>query len=97
MASRFSCAADAVRSTRDALDDLVPGWFAQNFSEGFFHAPIRSGQLWLAAADGAAAFVDTGDIADVAGGSADRGRARRWVYELSGPRALTVSEATMPC
>ena len=83
---------DAVRSIGVRWTILRPGWFAQNFSEGFFHAPIRSGELRLAAGDGAAAFVDTGDIADVAVAALTEDGHAGEVYELSGPRALTVSE-----
>ncbi|MEV4280361.1 NAD(P)H-binding protein [Actinoplanes xinjiangensis] len=84
---------DALRSTGVGWTILRPGWFAQNFSEGFFHAPILGGELRLAAGDGAAAFVDTGDIADVAVAALTEDGHAGEVYELSGPRALTVSEA----
>ncbi len=83
----------AVRSTGMRWTILRPGWFAQNFSEGFFHAPIRHGELRLAAGDGAAAFVDTRDIADVAVAALTEDGHAGEVYELSGPRALTVTEA----
>ncbi|MGW6913929.1 SDR family oxidoreductase, partial [Kitasatospora sp. NPDC054939] len=42
-----------------------PGWFAQNFSEGFFADAVRAGELRLPAGDGAASFVDAEDIAAV--------------------------------
>ncbi|SQE00299.1 conserved hypothetical protein [Parafrankia sp. Ea1.12] len=84
---------DAVRSTGMRWTILRPGWFAQNFSEGFFHASIQRGELRLAAGDGAAAFVDTRDIADVAVAALTEDNHAGRTYELSGPRALTFSEA----
>ena len=84
---------EAVRSTGMRWTILRPGWFAQNFSEGFFRAPILEGELRLPAGDGAAAFVDTGDIADVAVAALTGDGHAGEVYELSGPRALTFGEA----
>ncbi|MCD0449136.1 NAD(P)H-binding protein [Actinocorallia sp. API 0066] len=84
---------EAVRASGVPWTILRPGWFAQNFSEGFFLDPVRAGEVRLAAGDGAAAFVDTGDIADVAVAAlTEEGHAGE-VYELSGPRALTLAEA----
>ncbi|MEW2354583.1 NAD(P)H-binding protein [Spirillospora sp. NPDC029432] len=70
-----------------------PGWFAQNFSEGFFADAVRAGELRLPAGDGAAAFVDAEDIAAVVVAAlTEDGHAGR-IYELSGPRAVTLTEA----
>ena len=70
-----------------------PGWFAQNFSEGFFADAVRAGELRLPAGDGAASFVDAEDIAAVVVAAlTGEGHAGR-VYELSGPRAVTLAEA----
>ncbi|TDD72342.1 SDR family NAD(P)-dependent oxidoreductase [Jiangella aurantiaca] len=72
---------------------LRPGWFAQNFSEGFFRDAVLAGDLRLPAGDGAASFVDADDIAAVAVAALiDDGHVGQ-TYELSGPRALTMSEA----
>ncbi|SEG99895.1 Uncharacterized conserved protein YbjT, contains NAD(P)-binding and DUF2867 domains [Nonomuraea solani] len=83
----------AVRGSGLAWTILRPGWFAQNFSEGFFRDAVLAGELRLPAAGGAASFVDAADIADVAvaalTGDGHEGR----TYELSGPRALTIAEA----
>ena len=83
---------DAVRALRIGWTILRPAWFAQNFSEGFFRDAVRTGDLRLAAGDGAAAFVDAEDIADVAvaalTGDGHEGR----TYELSGPRALRMAD-----
>ncbi|MEU9605228.1 NAD(P)H-binding protein [Streptomyces sp. NPDC048057] len=83
----------AVRATRSPEWTVVrPGWFAQNFSEGFFLDAVRSGELKLPGGDGAASFVDAEDIAAVAVAAlTEDGHAGR-TYELSGPRALTLGE-----
>ncbi|MEV0387426.1 NAD(P)H-binding protein [Nonomuraea sp. NPDC050643] len=83
----------AVRASALSWTILRPGWFAQNFSEGFFRDAVLSGELRLPAGDGAASFVDADDIADVAVAAlTGDGHAGR-TYELSGPRALTIAEA----
>ncbi|WP_280251745.1 NAD(P)H-binding protein [Nocardia abscessus] len=70
-----------------------PGWFAQNFSEGFFADAIRAGELRLPAGDGAASFVDAEDIAAVVVAALTEDRHVGEIYELSGPRAVTLAEA----
>jgi uncharacterized protein YbjT (DUF2867 family) len=70
-----------------------PGWFAQNFSEGFFADTVRAGELRLPAGDGAAAFVDAEDIAAVVVAALTQDRHAGQIYELSGPRAVTLAEA----
>ncbi|MFE7126191.1 NAD(P)H-binding protein [Streptomyces sp. NPDC057617] len=84
---------EAVRASGMPWTVLRPGWFAQNFSEGAFRDEVAAGELGLYAGDGAASFVDAEDVAAVAvaalTGPGHEGR----VYELSGPRALTVDEA----
>jgi uncharacterized protein YbjT (DUF2867 family) len=70
-----------------------PGWFAQNFSEGFFADAIRAGELRLPAGDGAASFVDAEDIAAVVVAALTEDRHAGQIYELSGPRAVTLTEA----
>ncbi|MUN36276.1 NAD(P)H-binding protein [Actinomadura litoris] len=70
-----------------------PGWFAQNFSEGFFAEAVRAGELRLPGGDGAASFVDAEDIAAlVVAALTGDGHSGR-IYELSGPRAVTLEEA----
>ncbi|GAA3617848.1 NAD(P)H-binding protein [Nonomuraea rosea] len=82
---------DAVRGSGLPWTILRPGWFAQNFSEGFFREAVLAGELRLPAGDGAASFVDAADIADVAVAAlTEDGHAGR-TYELSGPRALTMA------
>ncbi|TDC54175.1 SDR family NAD(P)-dependent oxidoreductase [Jiangella ureilytica] len=83
----------ALRSSPVDWTILRPGWFAQNFSEGFFRDAVLAGDLRLPAGDGATSFVDAGDIAAVAVAAlTEHGHAGQ-TYELSGPRALTMAEA----
>ncbi|WP_243794631.1 NAD(P)H-binding protein [Saccharopolyspora gloriosae] len=70
-----------------------PGWFAQNFSEGFFGDAIRAGELRLPGGDGAVSFIDAEDIAAVVVAALTEDGHSGQIYELSGPRALTLAEA----
>ncbi|XVS67523.1 NAD(P)H-binding protein [Actinosynnema sp. CA-299493] len=72
---------------------LRPGWFMQNFDEGFFRDDVLRGELRLAAADGSAAFVDAEDIGEVAAAALTEDGHSGRVYDLTGPRALTFHEA----
>ncbi|MFG1707040.1 NAD(P)H-binding protein [Nonomuraea sp. M3C6] len=84
---------DAVRSCGLAWTILRPGWFAQNFSEGFFRDAVLTGEVRLPAGDGAVSFVDAEDIAAVAVAALTENGHEGQTYELSGPRALTIAEA----
>ncbi|MEO3829952.1 NAD(P)H-binding protein [Actinomadura sp. B10D3] len=84
---------DAVRDSGLEWTISRPGWFAQNFSEGFFADAVRAGELRLPAGDGAAAFVDAEDIAAVVVAALTEDRHAGQIYELSGPRAVTLTEA----
>ena len=71
---------------------LRPAWFMQNFSETFLK-PV-DGVIAVPTADGSEAFIDAEDIATVAAETltsldAHAGAA----YALTGPEAMTVSEA----
>lgn len=87
-------AEQAVTSAGPQWTIVRPNWFAQNFSEAFWLPGILAGSLRLPTGDGATAFVDAEDIADVATaaltGDGHHGRA----YVLTGPRAVTFGEAT---
>ncbi|WP_026119167.1 NAD(P)H-binding protein [Nocardiopsis ganjiahuensis] len=72
---------------------LRPGWFAQNFDEGFLTDGLSTGVLRIPAGDGAAAWIDAEDIAAVAVAALTEPGHHGRTYELSGPRALTVAEA----
>jgi uncharacterized protein YbjT (DUF2867 family) len=73
---------------------LHPSWFAQNFTEGPWKNAVRSGTLALPAGDGRTPFVDAGDIADVATAALTTADHNGRTYELTGPEAITFTEAT---
>ncbi|MFD3684007.1 NAD(P)H-binding protein [Nocardiopsis sp. NPDC058631] len=85
-------AEDAVVASGLEWTLLRPGWYSQNFDEGFLADLVRSGEMRLPTGDGAASFVDVEDIAEVAVAAlTGTGHAGR-IYELSGPSALTMAE-----
>jgi uncharacterized protein YbjT (DUF2867 family) len=86
-------AEDALKVSGADWTILRCSWFAQNFDEGFFLDGIRSGVLALPARPIPEPFVDVEDIADVAAAAfTEPGHSGR-LYEISGPRALTFSQA----
>jgi uncharacterized protein YbjT (DUF2867 family) len=71
---------------------LRPAWFMQNFSETFLK-PV-DGVITVPTADGSEAFIDAEDIAAVAAETLANPDAHAGgAYALTGPEALTVSEA----
>ena len=67
-------------------------WFNQNFSEGAFVDMVLAGHIQLPAAAAPEPFVDAGDIADVAVAAlTEEGHAGE-VYEVTGPRLMTLEE-----
>jgi uncharacterized protein YbjT (DUF2867 family) len=73
---------------------LRPSWFMQNFSETFLK-PIN-GAIMVPTGNGSEAFIDTEDIAAVAATTlADPTTHAAAAYSLTGPQALTVSEAAV--
>jgi uncharacterized protein YbjT (DUF2867 family) len=68
-------------------------FFQQNFSEGFVLDPILAGEVALPIRPVGEPFVDAEDIADVAVAALTDDRHVGQLYELTGPRALTFSEA----
>lgn len=67
-------------------------WFNQNFSEGAFVDMVQAGQITLPAVDTPEPFVDVDDIAEVAVVAlTELGHAGQ-VYEVTGPRMLTLAE-----
>ena len=68
-------------------------WFMQNFSEGDFLGQVLSGEVTLPAGDMVEPFVDADDIADVAVAALTEDGHVGELYELTGPRLLTFSEA----
>jgi uncharacterized protein YbjT (DUF2867 family) len=73
---------------------LRPTAFAQNFSEGFLLSGIlEADTVVTATGDGTVAFVDADDIAAVAAAALSEGGHDGAAYAITGPEALTFSEA----
>ena len=70
-------------------------WFMQNFSEGEFLGMVLGGTIALPAADVAEPFVDVNDIADVAVAALTEKTHNGQIYEVTGPRLLTMSEVAL--
>jgi uncharacterized protein YbjT (DUF2867 family) len=86
-------AAQAVRDTGVEVTTLRSTWFSQNFSESYFLDGLLAGELALPAGDTPEPFVDADDIADIAVAAlTDDGHVGE-IYELTGPRLLTVADA----
>jgi len=67
-------------------------WFNQNFSEGAFVEMVQAGQITLPDVETPEPFVDADDIAEVAVTAlAEPGHAGE-VYEVTGPRMLTLAD-----
>jgi uncharacterized protein YbjT (DUF2867 family) len=68
-------------------------WFMQNFSEDYMLEHVLSGEIRLPAGEVPTPFLDADDIAEVAVAAlTDEGHAGQ-LYELTGPRSLTFTEA----
>lgn len=68
-------------------------WFNQNFSEGAFLPMVLAGEIALPAGDVPEPFVDADDIADVAAAALTEDGHQGEIYEVTGPRLLTLAEA----
>ncbi|MBW8813204.1 MAG: NmrA family NAD(P)-binding protein [Caulobacterales bacterium] len=68
-------------------------WFAQNFSEGYLVEGVMAGEIALPAGDVPEPFVDADDIAEVAVAALTDPRHLGQAYEVTGPRALTFTQA----
>jgi uncharacterized protein YbjT (DUF2867 family) len=68
------------------------GWFAQNFSEGEFLPMVLNGAITLPAGVIPEPWIDINDIADVAVAALTEPGHDGEVYEVTGPRALTLEE-----
>ena len=67
-------------------------WFHQNFSEGAFVEMVQAGQITLPDVETPEPFVDVDDIADVAVAALTQSGHTGEVYEVTGPRMLTLVE-----
>jgi uncharacterized protein YbjT (DUF2867 family) len=84
----------AVRGAGVTWTILRASWFAQNFSEFFLLDGVLSGVVALPSPDVPEPFVDVDDIADAAVAALTDDRHAGRIHELTGPRALTFTEAT---
>lgn len=86
-------AEQAVRDTGAELTVLRVAWFNQNFSEDYMLDHVLGGEVALPAGDTLEPFIDVEDIADVAAAALTDDRHVGEVYELTGPRLMTFSQA----
>jgi uncharacterized protein YbjT (DUF2867 family) len=86
-------AAQAVRDTGAEVTTLRSTWFSQNFSESYFLDGLLAGELALPAGNTPEPFVDADDIADIAVAALTGEGHVGEVYELTGPRLLTFTDA----
>ncbi|HET9659086.1 MAG TPA: NAD(P)H-binding protein [Thermomicrobiales bacterium] len=68
-------------------------WFMQNFSESYFIDGILAGELALPVGDIGEPFTHADDIADVVTAALTQPGHTGQLYELTGPRTLTMAEA----
>lgn len=85
----------AVRESRLAWTIIRGAFFAQNFSEGHFAEPIRSGEFAFPGATAGEPFVDLEDVADIATLALTSDAHAGQVYDVTGPRLLTFAEAVL--
>ncbi len=72
---------------------LRASWFCQNFSEGFMQESILSGEVALPVGSVKEPFIDVDDIAEVAVAALTEDGHSGQLYELTGPRLMTFTEA----
>jgi uncharacterized protein YbjT (DUF2867 family) len=82
----------AVRDTGADLTILRSTWFMQNFSEDYMLDHVLSGEIRLPAGDVPTPFLDIDDLADAAVEALTDDRHVGQLYELTGPRSLTMAE-----
>ena len=82
----------AVRDTGAELTILRSTWFMQNFSEDYMLEHVVSGQIRLPRGEVPTPFLDADDIADVAVAALTDDRHVGELYELTGPRSLTLAQ-----
>lgn len=83
----------ALRASSMPWTIVRSSWFNQNFSEGYLIDGVMSGEIALPAREVPEPFVDVDDIADVVTAALTDARHIGKLYELTGPRAITFSQA----
>ncbi len=86
-------AEQALQATGVDWTILRASWFFQNFSEGFLVDAIAAGDVALPSGPAAEPFVDVDDIAEIAFAALTQSGHSRQLYDISGPRALTFTDA----
>lgn len=84
---------DIVRACGLKFTLIRASWFSQNFSEGHLLESVLQGLVAVPAGDVREPFVDVDDIADVAVASLTNDRHNGHLYELTGPRLMTFTDA----
>lgn len=82
-----------VRDSGASYTLLRASWFAQNFSENFLLDAVLAGEVALPVGDVGEPFIDADDIADVAVAALTDDRHAGQLYELTGPKLWTFSQA----
>ena len=67
-------------------------WFNQNYSEGAFIEMVHAGAITLPAGQQVEPYVDADDIADVAFAALTGDGHNGQIYEVTGPRLMTLSD-----
>ncbi len=84
---------EAVHGSHATVTVVRAGWFAQNFSEGFFRDDLLAGELAVPVGDVLEPFVDVDDVADVAAAALTDDTHAGQMYDVTGPRLLTFGQA----
>lgn len=84
---------EVVMNTAPNWTIVRASWFNQNFSESFFLEPILAGHVALPRAEALEPFTDANDIADVVVQTIIDDKHNGQIYELTGPRLLTLPQA----
>jgi uncharacterized protein YbjT (DUF2867 family) len=85
-------AEQAVRASGADLTIVRSTWFMQNFSEDYMVDHVLAGEIALPGGETPEPFVDADDIADVAVAGLTDDTHVGELYELTGPRPLTLTD-----
>lgn len=84
----------AIREMMPEWGVLQPSWFMQNFTSGMHGGTVRAnGEIVTATGQGRVAFVDVGDIAEVAFRALTDLEPHNRAHVITGPQALSYGEA----
>jgi uncharacterized protein YbjT (DUF2867 family) len=93
-------AQSAEQAVREVSEEAGVEWtivrcafYMQNFDENYLLEPILAGEVALPSGNVPEPFVDAGDIADVAVAALTEDGHAGEIYELTGPRLLSMEEA----